>query len=254
MVRCVAEGTAGGSVCRLRPRGRPRGPRSPANGWSRDHRRRLAFGARPRRPRHQHPGSLFLWLRRRRVRGGITLRPARASLRAGRGSRSAAHRSAEAGIERRLVASIGDSSPLPGATSDNSIYVEYGPEELSPPRRAFEEPIALAARAQTMAPKGAVDRTPRSTRSSPGARARSFAGSTTSDSASSCNSPSSRRGRKAPRAIGCSAHSALPSPSSRRTPTTCGCICVRATPGACPRPLALERGRVPRAGWMEWAR
>jgi CheY-like chemotaxis protein len=31
--------------------------------------------------------------------------------------------------------SVGGSSPLPGSTSDNSIYVKYGPEELSPPRR-----------------------------------------------------------------------------------------------------------------------
>ena len=36
---------------------------------------------------------------------------------------------------RSSIGSVGDSSPLPGSTSDNSIYVEYGPEELSPPRR-----------------------------------------------------------------------------------------------------------------------
>ena len=35
--------------------------------------------------------------------------------------------------------SVGDSSPLPGSTSDNSIYVKYGPEELSPPRRALDQ-------------------------------------------------------------------------------------------------------------------
>jgi len=33
------------------------------------------------------------------------------------------------------IESVGGSSPLPGSTSDNSIYVKYGPEELSPPRR-----------------------------------------------------------------------------------------------------------------------
>ena len=36
--------------------------------------------------------------------------------------------------------SVGDSSPLPGSRSNNSIYVKYGPEELSPPRRADDNP------------------------------------------------------------------------------------------------------------------
>ena len=48
--------------------------------------------------------------------------------------------------------SVGDSSPLPGSTSDNSIYVKYGPEELSPPRRALTRQIAIDLRNPPKAP------------------------------------------------------------------------------------------------------
>jgi len=40
-----------------------------------------------------------------------------------------------------LRGSVGGSSPLPGSTSDNSIYVKYDPEELSPPRRGCPRPL-----------------------------------------------------------------------------------------------------------------
>ena len=46
---------------------------------------------------------------------------------------SAAERGANA--DRIVDQSVGGSSPLLGSTSDNSIYVKYGPEELRPPRR-----------------------------------------------------------------------------------------------------------------------
>jgi len=39
----------------------------------------------------------------------------------------------------------GDSRPLPGSTSDNSPYVKYGPEELSPPSRARMPPALSMA-------------------------------------------------------------------------------------------------------------